>query len=203
MDVEYENEYMLRQLNWEEEKNVYYKNMQQDFPALEIKPFSMIEDLHLRGLNTAYGLWKENETELSAYAVFEKAYQGNVWLLDYLAVDKKKRGLGLGSVLLNQLRTVLKDTAGVDAVFLEIERIDKAADEKQRLIRERRKNFYLKNGLAKTDVFTIADGGMDYEILCFPVQKQMAGQAAEEKMRQIYETYFEEGAYKIWLKQQE
>ena len=94
---------------------------------------------------------------------------------------------------------MLKDGADVDAVFLEIERIEKAEDEEQRLIRERRKSFYLKNGLKETNVFTVADGGLDYEILCLPVQKQIAGQSAGEKMNQIYETFFEEGSYEVYV----
>lgn len=197
MDIRYQNEYKVRQLSWEETKYLYNTNMQQDFPTLEIKPFGMMEDLHRKGLNESYGLWKENETELSAYAVFEKAHQGNVWLLDYFAVDREKRGLGLGSIFLDQLRAVLKDGAAVDAVFLEIERIEKAEDEEQRLVRERRKSFYLKNGLKETNVFTVADGGLDYEILCLPVQKQIVGQAAGEKMNRIYETFFAEGSYEV------
>lgn len=199
MDIEYQNEYKVRQLSWEEIKHLYNTNMQQDFPPLEIKPFGMMEDLYRKGLNKSYGLWKEKETELSAYAVFEKAHQGNVWLLDYFAVDREKRGLGLGSIFLDQLRAVLKNGADVDAVFLEIERIEKAEDEGQRLVRERRKSFYLKSGLKETNVFTVADGGLDYEILCFPVQKQIKGQAAGEKMNQIYETFFAEGSYEVYV----
>ncbi|MCM1257876.1 MAG: GNAT family N-acetyltransferase [Roseburia sp.] len=198
MDMEYQEGYRIKQLSWEEIRRLYDANMQQDFPIQEIKSFDMIEDLHRRGLNKSYGLWKGNETELSAYAIFERAYQGNVWLLDYFAVDRKKRGTGLGSIFLDQMVAVLKETA-VDAVFLEIERIEKAEDEKQRLVRERRKNFYLKNGLIETKVFTVADGGMDYEILCLPVQKKIVGQAAGEKMRQIYETFFEKGSYEIYI----
>ncbi|MCX4319945.1 hypothetical protein AALB52_17165 [Lachnospiraceae bacterium 38-14] len=201
MDTENRNDYKIYPLTWEEIEKLYHTNMQQDFPAPEIKPFGMIEDLHQRGLNKVYGLFGKGERELSAYAVFEAANEGNVWLLDYFAVERKKRSLGLGSVFLTQLRDVLKETTDTEAVFLEIERIDKAPDEKQRLIRERRKNFYLKNGLIETNVFTVADGGLDYEILCLPVQKQIMGQAAGEKMKQIYKTFFEENSYEVYLKE--
>lgn len=195
MDKERQNLYKAVPLGWEEIENLYFTKMQRDFPASEIKPLGMIEDLYRRGLNKAYGLFGEGE--LSAYAIFEAAYKGNIWLLDYFAVERKKRSLGLGSIFLTQLVSVLKETTDTEAVFLEIERIEKAADEKQRLIRERRKSFYLKNGLVETNVFTVADGGLDYEILCLPVQKQIVGQAAREKMKQIYETFFQEGDYEI------
>ena len=59
----------------------------------------------------------------------------------------------------------------------------------------------MKNGLIETNVFTVADGGLDYEILCLPVQKQIMGQAAGEKMKQIYKTFFEENSYEVYLKE--
>ncbi|MDE6903703.1 MAG: GNAT family N-acetyltransferase [Lachnospiraceae bacterium] len=197
MERENGNLYKIALLGWEEIEKLYHTNMQQDFPAPEIKPFGMIEDLHQRGLNKAYGLFGKGERELCAYAMFEAANEGNVWLLDYFAVDEGKRSLGLGSVFLSQLADVLKETTDTEAVFLEIERIEKAADERQRLIREQRKRFYLKNGVVETNIFTVADGGMDYEILCLPVQKQIVGQAAGEKIQKIYETFFKEGDYEI------
>jgi len=192
-DVSYE----LKAFGWQEIEKLYKINMQEDFPLKEIKPLSLLKKLYEDGINKVFGFYEGKN--LKAYAVLEKPKNVNIWLLDYLAVCKEQRGAGLGGLFLRRLKNVLCEA---DAVMAEIERIDRAVDDEQRLIRQRRKQFYLKNGFYETSICTEADGGVDYEILCLPVKQQMQYIAAEEAMKQIYNTFFKEGEYKIYASDQ-
>lgn len=185
---------MIRRLGWSEIEKIYSLNMQEDFPAGELKSLKLLKSLYDKGSNAAYGLY-DDEQKLKAYAIFEKPDKGNVWLLDYLAVNSSARGGGFGSRFLKEIGGLLE---GVDSVMAEIERIEMAQDDVQREIRERRKRFYLKNGLIETGVYTNADADMDYEILCLPVKKQVSGKEAAEAMKNIYDTFFEPGTYEIF-----
>lgn len=185
---------MLKRLEWKQIEELYGMNMQEDFPAGELKPLSLLRCLYQRQICKAYGFYDEGESQRLAYAIFEKADKENVWLLDYLAVEKTARGSGIGSRVIKAIRDSFSEPA---AVMLEIERLDEAENEKQQIERERRKNFYLKNGLVETGVYTIADGNIGYEILCLPIQKEVMGIEAVKAMQNLYETFFEEGEYQI------
>ena len=81
-------------------------------------------------------------------------------LLDYLAVDAKHRGSGLGSGMLRLMR---EQYAG-KGVFLEIEVVvEEAANYEER---KRRKQFYLRNGMKELGVF-VELFGVDMELLGF------------------------------------
>lgn len=186
---------MIRKLDWSEIESIYSFNMHEDFPEAELKPLELLKSLYNKGNNTAYGLY-DDEHELKVYAIFEKPNKGNVWLLDYLAVNSSARGGGFGSMFLKEIVGLLE---GADSVMAEIERIDMAKDDVQREVRERRKRFYLKNGLIETGVYTKADEDMDYEILCLPIKKQISGKEAAEAMKDIYDTFFKPGTYEIFV----
>ena len=80
----------------------------------------------------------------------------------------------------------------------EIERIDQAQNAEELQTRTRRKQFYLKNGFCETGIFTKADGGIDYEIICFSIRKELRDEEAACAMRNIYETFFAEGEYAVY-----
>lgn len=211
---------MIKKLTWNEIMQIYHNNMQADFPAEEIKPIELITKLYNNGNCHAYGLYDyddsstngtddmgvlrtynndvcKNDARLVAYGIFEKPDCGDVWLLDYLAVDNSTRGNGYGSRFLKEIADVLKSTGGISSVVAEIERIDRAADDFELDIRTRRKRFYMRNGLSETGVYTKADGGIDYEIICLPVKRGVSGAEASSAMKNIYETLFEPGMYEI------
>lgn len=98
--------YQVRKLTWEEVETIYRTHMQKDFPRGEIKPFTLLQTLQELGNNKSFGLF-EGQNNLLAYAIFESSSQGTAWLLDYLAVCEGGRGLGLGSIFLQELRELL------------------------------------------------------------------------------------------------
>lgn len=192
--------YSLRPLTWPQLYRVYTTRMQEDFPPEEIKPLALLERLYAEGVTRAFGLF-DAEDRMPAYAIFEKPASMDVWLLDYLAVDKNARGSGLGSLMIQLFEAVL--ATDVRAILLEIERLDCASDEAQAAVRVRRKRFYLKNHLYETGVFSVADGGMDYEILCLPLRAPLTMQETAGAMEVIYRTFFTEGMYAVYTAPQE
>lgn len=182
----------LQQLNRDDLCTLWRDRMPLDFPKEEIKPLSLLLSLYDRGQTRIFAL--TDEQDILAYAILEIPDRGDVWLLDYLAVASRLRGQGLGGVILSQLPGALTDAR---AVLAEIERIDCAPDDTAHDIRTRRKRFYLSNGLLETGVYTQADGGVDYEILCLPCAEPVLGRSAAEAMEHIYSTFFTPDAYRI------
>ena len=74
----------------------------------------------------------------------------------YVAIDKKYRNKGFGSLVLRDLILRQADTS----ILLCIER----PSAKKEDIKARRKDFYLRNGFYETGCF-IEDSGVDYEFL--------------------------------------
>lgn len=187
---------MIRQLDWTQMKELYMGDMQKDFPPGELKPIELLERMHQMDLCKAYVLCdEEDKNTYHAYAIFEKPKQGNVWLLDYFAVNSDTRGKGYGSSFLKELPQVLEEA---EAAMAEIERLEDATDEEELKIRSRRKQFYLRNGLLETGIHTKADGGIYYDILCIPVKRAVCRGEAAHAMQRIYETLFEPGEYEIF-----
>lgn len=185
--------YHLRPLDREGLVALFRERMPLDFPAAEIKPLSLLLSLYDRGLNRSLVL--SDGTQSLAYAILEKPLHGDVWLLDYLAVDRDARGRGIGSEVLSHLPAAVPEAT---AILAEIERIDAAVDEESHMTRVRRKRFYLRNGLRETGICTQADGGLDYEILVLPCRASVTGGAACAAMRRLYETLFPDGDYAIF-----
>lgn len=139
---------------------LYRDRMKKDFARNERKPLSAIRRAWKQGVYDCYGLMDGNE--MLGYAFFVR--QGENLLFDYLAIAEQHRSEGLGSIFLQQLADCLQ-TAG--CVVGEVEDPDKAKDEEARRLRERRMQFYLRNGYRKTDV-TSSVFGVDYRILEVP-----------------------------------
>ena len=79
-------------------------------------------------------------------------------LLDYLAVDKKRRGQGIGSEILQSMRQKYQGKG----IFLEIEIVDERENDYKE--RKRRKKFYLSNGMTEMNVY-VELFGVDMELL--------------------------------------
>lgn len=121
---------------------VYYL-YQKAFPASEKKPFSMIRSMHKKGNSH---VWRFERNGKFAGIIITINGQDHI-LLDYLAVDKKQRGTGIGTEIL----ALMKDHYAPKGVFLEIESVyEDCANKAQRL---RRKHFYEKCGMESMGVF--------------------------------------------------
>lgn len=175
---------MLKELNLKEIIKVYDELMVRDFPACEIKPFAAIERMFLNGEYFAYGNY-ENE-ELIAYALISKTKEGNVGLLDYLAVNEGKRGSGYGSKTLKEIKEFFKDRW--DGLIVEAEHIGYAKGEGDQEKRQRRISFYEKNGLVRLN-FESRIYGTEYTVLYLNTKEDafLDSKILEEEYRKIYQ----------------
>lgn len=126
------------------------------FPRCERKPFAMIRRMCKAGRAEVLSI-----REAGSFCGLVIAVQHrDLVLIDYLAIAPNRRGGGLGSAA---LRLIAQRYAG-RRVFLEIERPDPTAQNNAE--RQRRKRFYLQNGLCEDGV-TVRLFGVEMELLCF------------------------------------
>ena len=150
---------MLTLLNSEEIKDIYNKYMVKDFPPDELKPLSIILDMLDRGIYACYGIFEGNS--LLGYAYL--TVLSDLVLVDYLAVAPEFRGSGIGTSLLEELKTILTGKT----IIIECENPDFATEEQDKITKLRRIAFYTRSGFALSGVTTrLYD--VEYVILSYP-----------------------------------
>lgn len=125
------------------------------FPKSERKPWELIVQKHTEGTMEILSVLDDENTFLGL-AIF--AFDQDLALLDYFAMSPENRGQGTGSQALQMLQ---QKYAG-KRLILEIETTKKPCAESE--VRERRKAFYLRNGLHVMD-FDVLLFGVEMEIL--------------------------------------
>lgn len=154
-----------------------YRLYQAAFPASEKKPFSMIVSMSRNGKTDVW--YCEDVGEFAGLVITING--SDKILLDYLAVNEKRRGQGLGSRILQTMRQIY---AG-KGVFLEIEVVDENTENYEE--RKRRKQFYLANGMTEMKVF-VELFGVDMELLGFDCSLTF------EEYQEFYRTNYNEWA---------
>lgn len=132
----------------EQMREIYHNELVYDFPKNEVKPFSSIEKLWKKGMYRGYMLWQGRKLCAYWFLLYYEKY--NVYLLDYLAALRGNRGKGYGSFALNYLAAHCEQ--GI--LFIEAEDPQMAQNHKQKVMREHRLDFYLKNRARLTGVRT-------------------------------------------------
>lgn len=131
-----------------------YELYNEAFPAYERKPFSLIRSMQKKGKSD---IWYFEKNGTFAGLVFT-INSSDVILIDYLAMVPNRRGKGIGSEIIAQLRKYYADKG----IFVEIESIfDKCDNPDERL---RRKQFYLRNGMVPMKVMVVLFG-VEMELL--------------------------------------
>lgn len=120
-----------------------YSTYQKSFPASEKKPFSMVLKARRQGNGEIFCI--EDSSKRFVGLAIVVLYQDMV-LLDYFAISEKLRGKGAGS---EALRLLQKQYTG-KRLFLEIESTLEECEDLT--IRQRRKDFYLRNGMSEDGV---------------------------------------------------
>ena len=120
-----------------------YMLYQKAFPKSEKKPFALIQKMYKKG---ATDLWRFTRNGQFAGLIITINGSDHI-LLDYLAVETSQRGTGIGSEILQLMRS---HYAG-KGVFLEIESVYEECDNQEQRIR--RKHFYEKCGMESMEVF--------------------------------------------------
>ena len=154
-----------------------YRLYQAAFPDSEKKPFSMIVSMYKKGKSDVW--YCEKAGRFAGLAITINGI--DKILIDYLAVNEKRRGQGLGSDILQEMRQTYADKG----VFLEIEVVDASAGNFEE--RKRRKQIYLANGMKEMNVF-VELFGVDMELLGYECTLTF------EEYREFYRTNYNEWA---------
>lgn len=129
---------MLKKIELEEFKNLYQNHIIHDFKQTERPPLSIFKKRIKKGLNDVY-IFMENQKEI-AYVI--TAENQEFVLILFLAVFKDKRGNGIGSKLLEEIKNKFKEKKGI---ILEVESVEYSENEQDKQVREKRIKFYQKN----------------------------------------------------------
>lgn len=170
-------ELILRQLNIEEMKYVYDTYMTEHFPDDELKPFQLIKSVYDQGCYDALGIIYNNK--IIGYAYFVKI--DNKYLFDYFGITDQYRNLGIGSYMLDKIRTFYKDA---ECIIGEVEDYN-LADPEQRTIQERRYNFYLRNGCVDTGLKVLLFD-VDYIIIILSSNREIPTDNIKNMYLNIY-----------------
>lgn len=112
------------------------------FPACERKPFSIIRKMHRRGKTDIWYCEEDN----SFVGLVTTINGDDVILVDYFAIAENCRKMGFGSKILQALRNKYSGKG----IFLEIESTNVPCENLDE--RQRRKQFYIKNGMEELGV---------------------------------------------------
>jgi hypothetical protein len=148
----------LKQLSIEDIEEVYYKYAEKDFPSEELKPLDMIKKLVKKEIYICYGLYEKSQLLAYAFLVTGKSYI----LIDYYAVCSGHRDKGIGSIFLKLLKEQFKT---YDGMIVEVEKIEDAPNDAEKIIRKKRIDFYKRNGLKITKI-SIYLFNVNYSIMC-------------------------------------
>ncbi|WP_054743133.1 GNAT family N-acetyltransferase [Cellulosilyticum ruminicola] len=174
----------IKLLNTEEITCLYNTHMKIDFPPDELKPLEIILSLIQKGVYECLGLFEAKT--LKAYAFIAREKDGQIYLLDYLAVCEIYRNQGYGSHFLALLKTYYPNAQGL---IIEVESLRTAHDTKDFQMRTRRLNFYKRNGLMQTDVTTNCFN-VEFTILYLPITCPYEHEFIYKHLACIYKTIF-------------
>lgn len=146
-----------------------YKLYKKAFPKCERKPVWLILLAKRRGQADVWYI--EKQQEFAGLAITMNSEE--LVLLDYFAVDSKRRGSGIGAESLAMLQ---QKYAG-KKFFLEIESVYEEAD--NLLERQRRKRFYLANKMTEMKVM----------VNLFGINMELLGYECEVDFDSYYSLY--------------
>lgn len=150
---------------------IYNEYMVLDFPKNELKPLAHILHMVEDGTCTFYVL-RQNKEVLSYFSVCQN---GQGLLVDYLAVNEKYRGQGIGTKTIDFLKSISDNKY----IIIECEDEEKAKDEKDKNTRLRRIAFYERAGFKKSGISSNLFG-VDYIILTYP------DNISKDKVKELY-----------------
>ncbi|HEY4538216.1 MAG TPA: GNAT family N-acetyltransferase [Erysipelothrix sp.] len=172
------NDYSYRKLKLNEIEHVFDTHLYYHFPDAEIKPFWKIEKLYEEGYYHAYVM--EQDQHLYGYAFLIIDPEDDLALLDYFAINPSYRGQKIGSTFLKKL----PELVSVSGILIESEIPDEALNQQARQVREKRIDFYLKNGAILTPYYwQFYDVG--FNLLYLPTSQTQAEQDLGDAIRNI------------------
>lgn len=181
----------LKQLSKKQRENIYNNYMIYDFHKSEVKPFETIEKLVERGNYVCVGCYED--TDFLGYAYFVKSDTTNNLLLDYFAVNEQYRSKGLGSKIILTMKEQL--SGEYSSLLGEVENPEFANDDNDKLTRERRIAFYLKNGFKVSNVKCRVSVD-NYVMINLGLDKELNDKEIYDEMNELYNIIFGEAFFK-------
>lgn len=137
--------------------SLYKSRLVKDFAENERKPLSSMKESREKGNYDCYGLFEGEE--ILGYAFFVS--NGDNCLLDYFAIKEDRRNEGLGSIFLKQLTACMEKEK---YVIVEVEDPNQANSFDEKTLRNRRLQFYVRNGYMETTLESSVFG-VSYRLL--------------------------------------
>lgn len=127
----------------------FYAIYSTSFPLSEQKSRDALLAMQDASFYTIYLAY--NDEKIVGFCIMYHPHNDDFFLLEYMAVDERLRGMGLGSTLLKSSIEQLFKTHGTRALLIEIDSPEKSSNEQE--IREKRELFYRRLGALKIDPF--------------------------------------------------
>lgn len=146
------------------------------FPKDEKIPIWLLKLLARRNKAKFYGIYDNKKFVGLIYNIYYK----DIVFVFYLAIDKKTRGQGYGSKVLEYI----KQKYSTYRIILSIEQVDLNSNNYEQRIK--RKEFYIKNGFRDAN-YTIKEKGIIYEMLYYSKNyKKVYLQEFQELMKHYF-----------------
>lgn len=142
----------------------YYDFLMKDFPANEIKPLDNIEKLYDEKRYEIH-IYQNRSEQYVGYATLWTKPGSHTYLFDYLGVCKALRGQSIGQQILEDIGGNILAVDGDACLICEAEAPVLGDDEAENILRQRRINFYCRNGYIK--MYEMATCGMRFEALAY------------------------------------
>ena len=169
--------YLTRRLtDFSQVESLYKSRLVKDFAEDERKPLSSMKESWEKGTYDCYGLF--DGEKIVGYAFFVR--NGKYFLLDYFAIKEDRRNEGLGSIFLKQLTACMEKEK---SVIVEVEDPNQANSFAEKTLRNRRLQFYLRNGYMETTLESSVFG-VSYRLL-------EASSSVPHSARNIRDAYIE------------
>ena len=173
-------------------EKIYNKHLVYDFAEDERKPLSMILKAVEKNAYECLGI--TDREHLVGYAFFVKT--GEDYMLEYLAVVRGLRDQGIGSSILQELSAYCHC---MESLICEVENPVYAKQEDELILRERRKNFYQRNGFIDTGV-DVQTWGVEYRLMELPLGKIHTTTEIKALYQKHYSAILPKVLYKLKIK---
>ncbi|HHZ05281.1 MAG TPA: GNAT family N-acetyltransferase [Clostridiales bacterium] len=170
---------MIKNISYADFKRLSKDKIHRDFPPDEIREIHGIKKLYKKGLYSCSVMYSGEK--MVAYGCFIRNDFTQGVLLDYLAVEPEYRGTGVGSSFLCEVRKNI-DCPGL---IIECECPETAQSNEEKLVRERRIQFYINNGATLSSEVWEAFN-VKYNLLWLPVNQPLGSLSLAQEIRTIY-----------------
>jgi len=180
----------IKKLTLEEIDFIYNKFAKNDFAEDELKPISVINNLIRDNKYIGYGLYENYK--LISYAFFYVSFDSKICLLDYFAVCNGFRGLGYGS---EYMKLIKNEMVGFKGLIVEVENPEFALNPQEKEIRERRIEFYKRNGFIVSEL-TCRMFDIEFIIIYLPLKNNLNSSEIHYELNNIYINMFSDKIYR-------